>query len=319
MAETGQDLKKAASLLNEGEIVAIPTETVYGLAGNAFSEKAIRKIFEVKKRPLTDPLIVHVSNIKAIEPLVDNFPDLARKLFEAFSPGPITILLPKSVKIPDIVTNSSPYVAVRIPNHPLTRQLLESIDFPLVAPSANPFGALSPSTAEHVQKGIGNKISYILDGGPCQVGLESTIIQIVNETEIIILRPGGISEEKLMIFAEISQLETMDKQLVPGSMFSHYAPQKPLLLDALPEVMKQYSPNQIGLLAFGLKSILIPIENQFMLSESGNLEEAAQNLFQGLHYLDSISVEVIVAANIPENGLGKAINDRLKRAAAKRI
>ncbi len=318
MAAVGQDVKQAADLLKNEDIVAIPTETVYGLAGNAFSEKAIRKIFEVKNRPLTDPLIVHVATIEAITPLVKEIPDLAKKLFEAFSPGPITILLPRSGKIPDLVTNSSPFVAIRIPDHPLTLELLESIDFPLVAPSANPFGGLSPSTAEHVQKGIGAKIPYILDGGPCLVGLESTIVQIENENEIRILRQGGIPEEELLLFAELSLTERTEKQVVPGSMLSHYAPKKQLLLEPLTEVLTQFKPNQIGFLGFEYISPSLPKNQQVILSETGKLDEAARNLFQGLHHLDALSIEVIVVANIPEIGLGKAIKDRLKRAAAKR-
>jgi L-threonylcarbamoyladenylate synthase len=318
MAGVGQDIKQAADLLRNENLVAIPTETVYGLAGNAFSEKAIRKIFEVKNRPLTDPLIVHVANIEAITALVLEIPDLAKKLFEAFSPGPITILLPRSSKISDLVTNSSPFVAIRIPNHPLTLQLLVSIDFPLVAPSANPFGGLSPSTSEHVQKGIGAKIPYILEGGPCLVGLESTIVQIENENEIRILRQGGIPEEDLLLFAVLSLSDTTTKQVVPGSMLSHYAPNKQLLLEPLTDVLTKYEPNKIGFLGFDHFSTLLPKNQQVILSETGKLDEAARNLFQGLHHLDALPIEVIVVANIPEIGLGKAIKDRLKRAAAKR-
>ena len=306
MAEVGYDVEKAAHLLSNNEVVAIPTETVYGLAGNAFSEAAISKIFEVKNRPLTDPLIVHLPAVEAIEPLVLEFPTLAKRLFEAFSPGPLTILLPKSKLIPDLVTNFSPLAAFRIPNHRLTLKLLHALNFPLVAPSANLFGALSPSTACHVQKGIGHKISYILDGGPCAVGLESTIIKIENETEIKVLRQGGISEEELIAFAHLSQSDANVEEVVPGGMLSHYAPKKPLLLNLIEEALKQYGPEQIGYLAFDQLEPLLPEKNQYLLSVSGKIDEAARNLFYGLHFLDGLAIEIIVAAKIPEYGLGKS-------------
>ena len=317
MAEIGQDIKKAASLLCIEDVVSIPTETVYGLAGNAFSEKAILKIFEVKNRPLTDPLIVHVAGIEAILPLVVELPALAKQLFEAFSPGPLTILLPKSNAISNLVTNGSQFVAIRIPNHPLTLKLLQVLDFPLVAPSANPFGGLSPSLAEHVEKGLGNKISYILDGGPCNVGLESTIVQIIDNDRIKILRQGGISEEELLTFAALAQPKNDGKEVVPGSMLSHYAPQKRLLIQPVSEVLKKYKSDEIAFLGFDQYSELLSKEQQILLSATGNMKEAAQTLFSALHVLDSLQVKVIVAAQIPEKGLGKAISDRLKRAAAK--
>jgi len=317
MAEIGQDIKKAASLLCIEDVVSIPTETVYGLAGNAFSEKAILKIFEVKNRPLTDPLIVHVAGIEAILPLVVELPALAKQLFEAFSPGPLTILLPKSNAISNLVTNGSQFVAIRIPNHPLTLKLLQVLDFPLVAPSANPFGGLSPSLAEHVEKGLGNKISYILDGGPCNVGLESTIVQIIDNDRIKILRQGGISEEELLTFAALAQPKNDGKEVVPGSMLSHYAPQKRLLIQPVSEVLKKYKSDEIAFLGFDQYSELLSKEKQILLSATGNMKEAAQTLFSALHVLDSLQVKVIVAAQIPEKGLGKAISDRLKRAAAK--
>jgi len=318
MAEIGKDIEKVSQLLRNEDVVAIPTETVYGLAGNAFSEKAILKIFEVKNRPLTDPLICHVPDLESMEPLVLGIPDLAKRLFEAFSPGPITILLPKSPKIPDLVTNGSDFVAIRIPNQTLTLKLLHNLDFPLVAPSANPFGALSPSLPDHVQNGLGEKIPYILDGGPCAVGLESTIVRIINTKQIMVLRQGGISEEELMPFAEIIRSINPEMEVVPGSMLSHYAPGKPLLLKPLAEVLEKMEAAKIGFLAFNQYSDLIPVKNQILLTKSGDLKEAAQNLFQSLHLLDSLDIEVIVAAQIPEKGLGKAISDRLKRAASKR-
>jgi L-threonylcarbamoyladenylate synthase len=313
MAELGQNLDTAARFLADDDVVAIPTETVYGLAGRIDSEKAIRKIFEVKNRPFTDPLIVHVADVPSIETLVLFFPTLARRLLEAFSPGPLT----KSKLVSDLVTNGSPLVAIRIPDHPLTLSLLKLIDKPLAAPSANPFGGISPTTAQHVQDGLGSKIPYILDGGACEVGVESTIIQITGDDQIKVLRQGGIPEEELALFAELVREENPEKPVVPGSMLSHYAPVKPLFL-ATVSGTEPHSPETTGVLAFDSYLNGIPQSNQILLSPSGNLKEAAQNLFQALHRLDSMSVESIVAVPLPDKGLGRAVNDRVFRASQKR-
>jgi len=317
MAELGQNLDTAARFLADENVVAIPTETVYGLAGRIDSEKAIRKIFEVKNRPFTDPLIVHVADVPSVETLVTHFPPLARKLMEAFSPGPLTILLPKSDLVSDLVTNGSPLVAIRIPNHPLALALLKQVEIPLAAPSANPFGGISPTTAQHVQEGLGLKIPYILDGGSCEVGVESTIIQIVRDDQIKVLRQGGIPEEELALFAELVREENPEKPVVPGSMLSHYAPVKPLFLESDSRT-ESLLPDTTGVLAFDSYLDGIPQANQILLSPSGNLKEAAQNLFQSLHRLDSMPVTSIVAVLLPETGLGKAVNDRIFRASQKR-
>ena len=317
MAELGQNLDTAARFLAEENVVAIPTETVYGLAGRIDSEKAIRKIFEVKNRPFTDPLIVHVADVPSVETLVTHFPPLARKLMEAFSPGPLTVLLPRSNLVSNLVTNGSPLVALRIPNHPLTLELLKLVGKPLAAPSANPFGGISPTTAQHVQEGLGLKIPYILDGGSCEVGVESTIIQMMGDDQIKVLRQGGIPEEELALFAELVREENPEKPVVPGSMLSHYAPAKPLFL-ATDSRTESLSPDTTGVLAFDSHLEAIPKANQILLSPSGNLKEAAQNLFQALHRLDSLPVESIVAVRLPEIGLGKAVNDRIFRASQKR-
>jgi len=317
MTELGQDLETAARFLADENVVAIPTETVYGLAGRIDSEKAIRKIFDVKNRPYTDPLIVHVADVPSVETPVTHFPPLARKLMEAFSPGPLTVLLPKSNQVSDLVTNGSLLVAIRIPNHPLTLALLKLVGTPLAAPSANPFGGISPTTAQHVQDGLGLKIPYILDGGSCEVGVESTIIQIVGDDQIKVLRQGGIPEEELALFAELVRDENPEKPVVPGSMLSHYAPVKPLFL-ATDSRTESLSPEITGVLAFDSYRKGIPEANQILLSSSGNLKEAAQNLFQALHRLDSMPVECIVAVHLPDSGLGKAVNDRIFRASQKR-
>ena len=314
MAEIGKDVALAAALLRAGENVAVPTETVYGLAGIISNEAAIRRIFTIKNRPQSDPLIVHVDTVDAIPPLVKEFPSLAHKLFKAFSPGPLTILLPKSEKVSDLITNASPLVAIRIPSHPLCQVLLRELGEPLAAPSANPFGGISPTRPEHVQAGIGAKIPYILDGGPCSVGLESTIVQFTAEGEIRILRQGGISEESLQLFAELSrETESTQKPVVPGSMLSHYAPQKPLYLDG-----ENLPAGKAGWLCFQNPKSGIPLVEQKILSQSGDVNEAARNLFDALHALDEMDVDFIVAEKATDEGLGRAINDRLYRASVKR-
>jgi len=312
MAETGADISKAARLLLAEENVAIPTETVYGLAGIISSERAIRRIFEVKNRPFSDPLIVHVASIEAIRPLVKEIPLLAEKLLEAFSPGPLTILFEKSDLVPDLVTNASPLVAIRIPSHPLCRKLLEAVGEPIAAPSANPFGGISPTTPAHVQAGLGTKIPYILDGGDCPVGLESTIVKILPGNRLQVLRQGGISEEELRMFAELISENPAEKTMVPGSMLSHYAPRKPLFL-----VETKLPSGKAVYLRFQYLKDGILIEHQQILSATGNLQEAAKNLFAAMHRLDSLDADFIVAEYAPDKGLGKAINDRLRRAAAK--
>lgn len=318
MSGVGKDIEKAVGLLMADEVVAIPTETVYGLAGNALSEKAIRKIFEVKNRPLTDPLIVHLPDLDSIPLYVTNLPDLAIQLFKTFSPGPLTILLPKSKLISDLVTNGSPLVAIRIPNHPLTLKLLRELPFPLVAPSANPFGQLSPTKAEHVQQSLGKKILYILDGGPCEVGLESTIIQLVNETDIRVLRQGGISEESLLALVKLAKEEALEKITVPGSMESHYAPSLPLRIGPVENLLAQYRSEEIAWLGFEKLEGDIPQTNQLLLSPKADLNEAARNLFDCLHRLEKLPVKIIGTQFLPNMGIGKAVNERLKRAAVKR-
>jgi len=317
MAETGQDIERAAQLLRDEEVVAIPTETVYGLAGRIRSEKAIRQIFQVKNRPLTDPLIVHVAGIEEIYPLVSDFPVLAKKLLEAFSPGPITILFPKSDQVSNLITNGSPFVAIRIPNHPLTLALLKVLGEPLAAPSANPFGGISPTKAEHVESGLGQKIPYILDGGPCEVGLESTIVQITGKDKIRILRKGGISEEELALFSELMLEENTLETVVPGSMISHYAPQKPVYFLS-DQSLPGFDLLQTGVLCFQKYAEGYRKENQIVLSPDGNLVEAAKNLFDALHQLDQMDIKTILVDSFPDTGLGKAINDRLERASKKK-
>jgi L-threonylcarbamoyladenylate synthase len=313
MAEIGSDIEKAITLLKAGELVAIPTETVYGLAGNALDVAVVAKIFEAKGRPRFDPLIVHVADMKSLGNYVVEIPDVARRLIKKFWPGPLTLLLKKKSVIPDLVTAGLDTVAVRSPNHPFTKRLLESLPFPLAAPSANPFGYVSPTRAEHVNEQLGIKIKYILDGGPASIGIESTIVGFDSSIPII-HRLGGISQEEIeseIGSVVVNTISTSDPK-APGQLQSHYAPGKKLILGDLDDLTKRFNKEHTGILSFQ-KDYAAPF--QFVLSSSGNMAEAAQNLFLALRTLDRVPVDVILAESVPDVGLGRAINDRLRRAA----
>lgn len=314
----GTDLTYAASLLSSGKLVAIPTETVYGLAGNALDVQAAAHIFAVKDRPNFDPLIIHTSSLDRVTAWTKPMPPLLRRLADHFMPGPLTLLLEKKAIIPDLVTAGSPLVAVRLPAHPMTQELLQQIDFPLAAPSANPFGYISPTTAQHVADQLGEKIPYILDGGPCRVGLESTIIGLENG-QLTVFRKGGLSVEQIEAIAgplKVKAHSTSNPQ-APGMLKSHYAPRVPLMVGDLPTLQRGRDPERTGVLAFRQKYEQIPSKNQIVLSPTGDLEEAAAHLFAALRKLDSMPLDVILAEYLPEQGLGRAINDRLKRASAR--
>ncbi|WP_158859654.1 L-threonylcarbamoyladenylate synthase [Lunatibacter salilacus] len=320
MAEIGTDIAKASQLLREGKLVGMPTETVYGLAGNALNPEAVTAIFETKKRPSFDPLIIHVGSLEQARSFIRFFPEELMALAESFWPGPLTLLLPKNDKIPDLVTSGLDTVAVRIPGHSLTRELLLNLDFPLAAPSANPFGYISPTRALHVQDQLGDKIPYILDGGDCTVGLESTIVG-VEQGQVIVYRLGGIPVSAIEQVAGpvliLPQSSSNPKS--PGMLKSHYAPKTPVLLGDLDTLVSEFSQRgeNFGVLSFNKVFPEIPDARQVILSPSGDLGEAARNLFSGMRLLDKADVSVILAEELPEKDLGKAINDRLRRAAAK--
>lgn len=313
----GKDLDIAKSLLENGEVVAIPTETVYGLAANALNPIGVSKIFKVKNRPSFDPLIIHCADAAAVERYVRQVPPKAARLLDAFAPGALTLLLEKDDRIPEIVTAGLPKVAVRIPNHPLTLELLHRLDFPLAAPSANPFGYISPTSAQHVSDQLGDKIPYILDGGPCSVGVESTIIGFEQE-QVVLYRKGGLALEKIEALIGPVQVKahSTSNPKAPGMLHSHYAPRIPLVLGKLTELLNVHADKRIGLISFSERFAQVPSEYQVVLSETGNMEEAARNLFAGMRRLDAADLDLIVAELIPEQGLGRAINDRLRRAAA---
>lgn len=314
MARIGKDLTLAKTLLRNGELVAIPTETVYGLAANALREDAAIKIFEAKKRPQFDPLIVHVAHIQQLDNLVDSIPLAAQKLMDRFWPGPLTLLLKKKPIVPDLITSGLDTVGVRCPDHPLTHQLLSELEFPLAAPSANPFGYISPTTPQHVNRQLGNSIDYILDGGPCRVGLESTIVGF--ENGIVVHRLGGLSIEDLEAVVGPVKLElnSSSNPKAPGQLKSHYSPTKKLVFGKI-KTTTQRTSQKVGVITFQ-SPVAVHADEQIILSPTGSLTEAAKNLFGALRQMDSTDVDIILAEPVPDIGLGRAINDRLKRAAA---
>ncbi len=314
----GNDIKKAGEYLINGEVVAIPTETVYGLAGNALNEDAVLKIYEAKNRPSFNPLIVHIKSWEEAREYVRQIPAKAKLLAEKFTPGPLTFLLYKKEIIPDLVTAGSDKVAIRIPNHPVALQLLQLLNFPLAAPSANPFGYISPTTAQHVLEGLDGKIPYILDGGVANVGLESTIIGFDENENVLLYRTGGISaeqiEEVLNEKVTVSKLSSEEAPETAGQLKSHYAPHTPLYVGNIDELKKQFEGKRIATISFTKQFDSIDEAKQFILSDSGNLEEAAKNLFTVLRLTDKLKVDVILAERFPDEGIGRAINDRLNKA-----
>lgn len=313
-------IQQAAEIIRKGGLVAFPTETVYGLGADAFNPIAVARIFEVKKRPHFDPLIVHVSNQDDLRRLVTEIPITARRLWEQFWPGPLTLVLDKKEVVPDIVTSGLPTVAVRMPRHPMTLRLISLSGTPIVGPSANRFGYLSPTTAEHVREQLRDQIDFILDGGRCEVGVESTIISF-NEERPRLLRPGGVPLEE--IESIIGQVEihsrAEDKALAPGMLPRHYAPRTPILVEWDEKNFSSKKAKKVGLLAFREPKGSQKFHHVEILSKKGDIREAAANLFAAIRRLDALNLDLILAEPIPEVGLGRAIMDRLRRASAKEI
>lgn len=316
ITEIGQDLTRAAELLRKGELVAIPTETVYGLAGNALNSEAVIGIYEAKGRPRFNPLIIHLPSLEAAARYVSAVPAPIRLLADAFSPGPLSYLLHKSSLVPDLVTAGSDKVVVRIPSHPLTLELLAALDFPLAAPSANPFGYVSPVTAEHVKEGLDGRIPYILDGGTCSVGLESTIVGMEGE-ELVIHRLGAVTAEDVFRVTGITPVFSLlhTKPDTPGQLKSHYAPAKPLIVGAIPTLVREHQDLKLAVISFTASYPDVYISR--VLSPSGDLHEAAATLFSVLRELDKSDADLILAEYFPDSGIGLAINDRLGRAGVR--
>ncbi|MEO1253731.1 MAG: L-threonylcarbamoyladenylate synthase [Bacteroidota bacterium] len=315
MAEIGKDIIKAKSILHQDDVIGLPTETVYGLAGNALSEKAILKIYNVKNRPKFDPLIAHTDSLEKVKDLVNEIPDSAIDLAKTFWPGPLTLLLHKNDSVPDLLTSGLSRVAIRIPQHPLTLGLLQSIDYPLAAPSANPFGYVSPTKAKHVEDQLGDRVSYILDGGKCQIGLESTIVGFEDD-EPVIYRLGGTKVEAIKeVIGKVNiNVNVSSNPAAPGMLKSHYSPGRKMILGNINENLKSLDPNTTGIISFTEK-YEVPKKNQIILSVSGDIDEAARNIFSALRKMDQPHIRVILSEYLPKEGLGRAINDRLRRAA----
>ena len=311
-------IEKAISLLKGEQVVAIPTETVYGLAANVFSEKAIGQVFALKKRPQTNPLIVHCASIERAYDVVDHIPEKGLKLAKRFWPGPLTLLLPRKEIIPSSITAGGNRVGVRVPNHRLTLKLLQNLDFPLAAPSANKYGSISPTCAEHVNLQFGNEIPFILNGGPSEVGIESTIIGFEGD-KTVIYRLGKITIEEVI---DVCGSEVYIKNeageviVAPGMVKHHYAPKTKLII--VSDFSKIEGSSKNGVILFNQEKLTgIPYENQVILSKDQNFEEASRNLYKAFYSLDQLNLECIYVKLLPDSGIGKSINDRIRRAGMK--
>lgn len=315
------DIRKAAVLLQQNEVIGLPTETVYGLAGNIYSEIAIRKIFHIKKRPFYNPLIVHIHGVEALPQVAQHIPDLAKKLAGKFWPGPLTLLLEKKETVSDLITSGKPTVAVRVPDHPMALALLKSIDFPLAAPSANPFGSISPTTARHVDDYFEEEIPLVLDGGPCKKGVESTIVGFVNG-EPTLFRHGAVPIEEIEKLTGKLRIYNKEENTpdAPGMLSKHYSPRTPTILsDDIDRTIMEHLDKKIALLLFSEKRKEHDPSLQFILSPHANLEEAATHLYSLLHVIDEQQVDLIICEKMKEEGLGITINDRLIRASVESL
>jgi len=315
----GTSVEDACSYLENNHVIAIPTETVYGLAANAMSPDAIAKIYEIKNRPRFNPLILHIGHSRELEHYITDIPKMMIPLVERYMPGPMTLLLPKREIVSDWVTSGSSKVAIRIPNHALTLKLLQSLTFPLVAPSANISGYVSPTSAYHVYKNLKGKIPYILDGGECTVGLESTIVGYSeSNNQIVIHRLGGLSISEIEdVIHEKVQLDISHAQPdTPGQLRSHYATHTPLYAGNVDELISIFLDKKIITIRFQNQPHDSRIYREYIMSFRGDLIEAAHNLFSILRQADEIGGDVILCEWAPNKGLGLAINDRIQRAQA---
>lgn len=318
MTTLSDEIVRASDQIRNGGLVGFPTETVYGLGANAFDAVAVAALFALKSRPRFDPLIVHIADSQELTDLVTEVPQTAVKLIERFWPGPLSLVLHKQSQIPDIVTAGLPSVAIRCPDHPVARELIRTAGVPIAAPSANRFGKVSPTTADHVREQFGDQLSMVLDGGPCQVGVESTVISLVPtpDAQATLLRPGGVSREEIeaVIGPVAIGSNSTSRPTSPGQLTSHYAPFTPLVISS--------DDPPAGDRRIGLLCLQEPIDGSMyaaveVLSQQGCLREAAVNLFAAMRRLDAIGLDCIFARPVLEHGLGLAIMDRLRRASAK--
>lgn len=315
------DTALAAKDIISGNVVGIPTETVYGLAASIYNEDALRNIFKIKGRPQTSPLIVHIGHKDQVQDLCTDVPEAAYKLMDAFWPGPLTLLLPKKNEVSSTITSGLNRVGVRMPAHSVALELLHTCRVPLAAPSANPFCSISPTTSAHVFNYFNGKLGYILEGGACRVGLESTIIGF-EDAACVVYRQGGarLSDIEKITGPVTFYNKTTSTSSAPGMLQRHYAPRTPLVFCAvnLADCVEKHQGKKVGVLSFsgpeGIESSNVVIS--LPLSSVANEDEAAKNLYASLHYLDSLGLDVIITAPMPHTAIGNAINDRLKRASA---
>jgi L-threonylcarbamoyladenylate synthase len=324
------ELEEAAHLLRENEVVAFPTETVYGLGGNALSNDACAKIFAAKGRPADNPLIVHISAMEQLQPLVGEVPEPAQKLMDAFWPGPLTVILPKGQAVCDKVTAGLSTVAVRMPNHPVARALIEQAGLPIAAPSANRSGKPSPTTAEHVKRDLEGRIAGIVDGGETGIGVESTVVDCSGET-VEILRPGGLTKAEIeAVIGETAIAHTPsdlnEAPKSPGMKYRHYAPNAKLtLVDGSPAYLQslvdkeQQRGTKVGVLTTDERKHDYQADVVLSCGKRSNLRTVAHSLYRILRAFDEQDVEVIYGEVFPEEGIGEAIMNRLKKSAGGRI
>jgi L-threonylcarbamoyladenylate synthase len=310
---------EAAGIVRRGGLVAFPTETVYGLGANAFDPRAVARIFAVKARPSFDPLIVHLADASALPRVAESRDPRVLRLAARFWPGPLTLVLPRRDEVPDLVTSGLDTVGVRVPAHPAARALIQAAARPIAAPSANPFGYVSPTTAGHVAELLGDEVDLVLDGGPCRVGVESTIVSLATDPPVL-LRPGGVPREELeqALGVPLAVGTAAERPIAPGQMARHYATRTPLrILPGGPGPAPE-GAGRVGLLAFrrapeaaaGYAAVEV-------LAPDGEPASAAARLFAALRRLDSLELDLILAEPCAETGLGHAIMDRLRRAAAR--
>ena len=330
LTDINEQIQEAAGVIRRGGVVAFPTETVYGLGANAFDARAAARVFEIKRRPYFDPLIVHICEKDRLGVLAADVPEAARMLTDAFWPGPLTVVLPKKPDVPDIVTAGLPGVALRLPSNEIARGLIRAAGVPIAAPSANLFGSVSPTSAEHVREQLGAAADMVIDGGECSVGIESTIVSFMGERPTL-LRPGGLALEEIeAVLGTVAVPESAEAvNQSPGRSGTHYATSTPLVqVSGINDINTlRINPSKpiakLGLIALSPASVPDPaalppsVVNIEYLSASGDLREAACRLFAAMRRLDGAGLDAIAVLPIPTTGLGLAINDRLGRAAFK--
>ncbi|MDP1768019.1 MAG: L-threonylcarbamoyladenylate synthase [Nitrospirota bacterium] len=316
-AANEESIRLAAEVIRNGGLVAFPTETVYGLGCDALNPDAVARVFEAKRRPSFDPLIVHIATEASLDGLVQAISPAERRLIKRFWPGPLTLVLPKRAQVPDLVTAGLPTVAIRMPSHPVAQALIREAGVPIAAPSANPFGYVSPTSAQHVVEGLGDRVDLILDGGPCPIGVESTIVSM-GDTWPEVLRPGNITLAEIQeVIGQVVRGTASRPVAAPGQLPRHYATRTPLTILAA----QGARPVVHGHERAGLLAVSAPLHRDEgfcaieVLSTSGDLREAARNLFAALRRLDALGLDRLYAEPCDERGLGLAIMDRLQRCA----